>query len=236
MVSDEQLAKWAEEARLRASRNRRIWLILGPIIAVLAFSAIVGPYLPAPPPAAEVPVDASPSSMPPSPSPSPAPTVDPERVRTKMEMLTSYALLMATVKDCDAASSALEPELKRGDPIRAYRAAEVAESACLPVASKIRDFEVPDGLDEKNEDEFKTTLERCADTYVERWNAAGTLKSVIDGEARVSTMAELQRSTERAQSGVMLCSLGFVSAAMSAGVTQAELEALASPKTPSPAR
>jgi hypothetical protein len=153
-----------------------------------------------------------------------------------MEMLTSYALLMATVKECDAASSALEPELKRGDPIRAYRAAEVAESACLRVASKIRDFEVPDGLDEKTEDEFKTTLQRCADTYVERWNAAGTLKSVIDGDTRVSTMAELERSSERLESGVMLCGLGFVSAAMSAGVTQAELEALANPRSPSPAR
>lgn len=141
----------------------------------------------------------------------------------KAAAITLYNDMISATSNCDAAASQMAAPLKDGNIVGAYRAAEVAEAACLGTPTKIRDISMPDGFDDKRKADAEKALEACENAYVMKWSGAKSLKSALDGDMRPSVIAEMQDTAKGAQAGQFLCAGGLMTVAMSYGATNKDL-------------
>lgn len=141
----------------------------------------------------------------------------------KGDAVAYYRKIISEVAMCDLAGRGLAKAAKTPNAVAMYNAANEVESSCLEVPSKIRGIEVPKSVGKIAYDELKRTRDICENTYLNRWSAARSIKSTLDGESKVSDLAEMERASTAIGSGTILCSAGLVSVATKLGATVDEL-------------
>jgi len=141
----------------------------------------------------------------------------------KRDMIALYDSVKSIVTPCDAAASRMADAMQRGDLVPAYRAADLAEDACLGTSSEIRKLDVPESVTGEHRKALKDALEACDTAYVMKWSWARKVKNIVNGDAKPSDVVELEDMTKLIQRGQMLCVGGIVSAATALGATSVEL-------------
>ena len=153
----------------------------------------------------------------------PASVPDKPTETAKADAIEIFRKVIDVGDPCDRAASAMASALATGNSVDSYRAADDAESACLPVFTNLSAIDVPSSLGKEAHETMKKTLAACENAYVARWSAAGTIKKALDGDNRPSTVVELERSAADASNGSTMCGMGLAAVAMSLGATQADL-------------
>lgn len=141
----------------------------------------------------------------------------------KADAVKVYRDVLAAVTPCDQAGLAVSDRMQKGDPITAYRAAEVAEATCLGVRSTIERIEVPTSLGAVQHQKMTEALQTCQTAYISKWDMAKRVKNGLNGDTDVAAMAGLQSAIEDANTQVMACTVGLMSAATKLGATPADL-------------
>lgn len=141
----------------------------------------------------------------------------------KADAIKVYRDVMAAVTPCDQAGLTVGDRMQKGDPITAYRAAEVAEATCLGVRSTIEKIKVPTSLGAVQHQKMTEALQTCQTAYVSKWDMAKRVKNGLNGDTNVAAMAGLQSAMEDAKAQVMSCTVQMIGSAIALGVTPQEL-------------
>jgi len=132
--------------------------------------------------------------------------------------------LFSAVKECDIASGQLSSAGQSGDPVSAYRAANATESACLEVPTNIdKLIRFSENFDDKRKVDATKAVETCSNAYIMKWSAARDMKKVLDGDVRLSVLADMQDTAKSFQAGQFLCAAQMMGIATSYGATMKEL-------------
>lgn len=141
----------------------------------------------------------------------------------KADAIGIYQNVLTTVTPCDNAARAMSDQFAKGDAVAAYRAAQAAERICLGMRTAIKEIPVPASLGKEQHAAMTAALESCQNAYTSKWDMTRKAKTMIDGGASVSVMADLQSAAEDTKGQTMLCTTGMISVAMGLGATLEEL-------------
>lgn len=141
----------------------------------------------------------------------------------KADAIKIYKDVLAAVEPCDQAGLTMSDRLKKGDPITAYRAAEVAEAACLKVRSTIGKIEVPTSLGAVEHPKMTDALQICQTAYTSKWDMTKRVKDGLNGQDDVAAMAGLQSAMEDTKAQIMSCTVKMMGAAIALGATPQDL-------------
>lgn len=136
----------------------------------------------------------------------------------KDDAVAFYQSLIKLAGPCDAAFEVAGAEMGKGDVVRAYRAVEVAESACLQVNGQISNLEIPASVGKATYEAFGKAQEQCATVYSNKWYALSNIAEVLDGKGGVAEAARAQGSLENLQAGTLMCVGSLLEPMMALGV------------------
>lgn len=147
----------------------------------------------------------------------------------KAQFTSLYRRTLNIGRACDAANTVAVAALNdlasgAADVYSAYSKANSAESACTDAVDKYGALLVDATFPDEIETELRESIDRCETGYQARVSGLGTLKEVMDGDARPSLVQSFQDNQQLARSAVMLCAAGFSDAGLKLGLTVKELE------------
>ena len=123
----------------------------------------------------------------------------------KDDAVAFHEAFLKAVGPCDTAFEVAGAEMQKGDVIRSYRAAQVAEQACREATRQIAETEVPASLGRKAYDEMLEARSQCLVVYENKRLAIGNIADMLDGQGGVAQLARTQESVEGLQGGTLLC-------------------------------
>lgn len=146
-----------------------------------------------------------------------------EKAELRKTIVTEWQALLDAAEPCDKANTIVGNIIDAmsegtGSVYEAYASAERGVEACRIAHASIRDLDVPDGVDEKLRDDLSVSLKTCGDAYLLRQMSLDSAKDVFNGDMRPSAVNSFREQAEGAQSGVLACVAGYMSAALDAGV------------------
>lgn len=147
---------------------------------------------------------------------------DKPQATAKDDVARFYKDIMGKISSCDKAGRSVAEAAEASDAIATYQAATRMESACLSTSREIESVEVPTSVGKAVHDKLKETQKICANTYLQKWSSAGSMKEALDGGG-ISKMAELKESTDLVQAGTIACAAGLVGQAMALGAKEKDL-------------
>lgn len=136
----------------------------------------------------------------------------------KADATAFYSAVIEAGSACDNAFTVASGEMSKGDPVRSYRAVEVAESACLPIGNQIRALKVPTSVGKSVSTKLSEARDECASVFESKWSAMNSVKKVIGGNGGVAEMASAEGSLENVQAGTIRCVAGLAGGLTELGV------------------
>lgn len=141
----------------------------------------------------------------------------------KTDATSFYKSVLQAGSACDEAYTVATTEMSKGDPVRAYRSVEVAETVCLGAGNEVRAVAVPASVGKAVHAKLTDAKDECAYVFTSKWSAMSEIKKVLGGEGGVAEMASVQSSVENIQGGSIKCAAGLLGSLTELGV---DLESL----------
>lgn len=160
-------------------------------------------------------------------TPTPTASIQSPEVARKL-FLTFRSDLMTKMKLCDDAGEKAEQALKgvisQGDVVTAYEIADVAESTCSQVSRVVVDLEISPEIPSKAAELSRSARSVCSNAAVTRQSQLSTLKTIIDGDDKPSTIAGYRAQADRVTAANLLCVSKLFMAADAVGLKAEDLK------------
>lgn len=143
-----------------------------------------------------------------------------------------YRLVIETGKDCDKANTSAVEALGqvgsgKANVYAAFPIVDNAEKTCREAVDRYGSISVPTVFPQSMQTSLRESIAKCKAGYEARVFGLGTVKEVMDGDARPSLVQSFQENQQLAQAGVMLCAAGLADVGIKLGLSPDEIAAAA---------